>query len=113
MPGHHKFSELRARMPAKSRARARRGAQQDMSKMLLAEIRKLAGLTQEQLAAQLGVKQPSLSQLESQQDMQISTLKRIVEALGGGLEIVVTLPGRRIALSQFKDTRGRRRNSAA
>jgi transcriptional regulator with XRE-family HTH domain len=113
MAGDSKFSELRDRMPAKSRARARCGAREDMSKMLLVEIRKLAGLTQEQLATQLGVKQPSLSQLESQQDMQISTLKRIVEALGGGLEIVVTLPGRRIALSQFKDARRRRRNNAA
>jgi transcriptional regulator with XRE-family HTH domain len=112
MAGHHKFSELRARLPAKSRARARRGAREDLAEMLLSEIRNLAGLTQEQLAAELGVKQPSLSQLESQNDMQISTLKRIVEALGGGLEIVVTLPGRRITLSQFKQRPGRSSSAA-
>jgi hypothetical protein len=35
--------------------------------------------------------------------MQISTLRRIVEALGGELEIIATLPTGRISLSQFRD----------
>jgi hypothetical protein len=35
--------------------------------------------------------------------MQISTLRRIVEALGDELEIIATLPTGRIALSQFKE----------
>jgi len=76
-----------------------------LTEMLLSEIRRLAGLTQEQLAASLGVKQPTLSQLESQDDMQISTLRRIVEKLGGELEIIATLPTGRVALSQFKNAR--------
>jgi transcriptional regulator with XRE-family HTH domain len=62
-------------------------------------------LTQAQVAQSLGVKQPTLSQLESQDDMQISTLRRIVEALGGELEIIATLPTGRIALSQFREPR--------
>jgi transcriptional regulator with XRE-family HTH domain len=62
-------------------------------------------MTQIQLAKALGVKQPTLSQMESQDDMQISTLRRIVEALGGSLEIIATLPTGRIALSQFKPSK--------
>ena len=54
--------------------------------MLLAEIRQTEGLTQEELAAALGIKQPTLSRLESQHDMQISTLQRLVQALRGELE---------------------------
>jgi transcriptional regulator with XRE-family HTH domain len=69
--------------------------------MMLSEIRRLAGLTQEQFAESMGVKQPTLSQLESQDDMQISTLRRFVEALGGELEIFAALPTGRIALNQF------------
>jgi len=90
-------------MPADRRARFEGWVHEDLSDMLLSEIRRLAGLTQEQLAVSLGVKQPTLSQLESQDDMQISTLRRIVEALGGELEIIATLPTGRVTLSQFKE----------
>ena len=48
--------------------------------MLLAEIRQAAGMTQEEVAASLGIKQPTLSRIESQDDMQVSTLQRLVEA---------------------------------
>ena len=47
-------------------------------------------MTQDELAASLGVKQPTLSRLEGQDDMQISTLRRVIEALGGELEIIQT-----------------------
>ncbi len=98
-----KFSELEAKMSAESRARAQERAKEMMAEMLLAEIRKAVGLTQADLAASLGIKQPTLSRLESQDDMQISTLRRLVQALGGELEIIAHLPGGDIRLSQFKD----------
>jgi transcriptional regulator with XRE-family HTH domain len=101
----HKWTNLTKGMSPQRRARIEQGVQEDLAEMLLSEIRRLAGLTQEQLAHSLGVKQPTLSQLESQDDMQISTLRRIVEALGGELEIIATLPTGRIALSQFRESR--------
>jgi DNA-binding Xre family transcriptional regulator len=54
------------------------------------------------LAATLGITQPSLSKLEGQEDMQISTLRRLIEALGGQLEIIVHLPHADIRIRQFK-----------
>ena len=90
------------RMPPDRRARIERGVRDDLTEMLLSEIRRLVGLTQQQVADSLGIKQPTLSGLEGQEDMQISTLRRIVEALGGELEIIANLPSGRIALSQFK-----------
>lgn len=103
MAGRHKWDDLTKKIPAERRAKIEQGVHEDLSEMLLSEIRRLAGLTQEQLAESLGVKQPTLSQLESQHDMQISTLRRIVEALGGELEIIATLPTGRVSLSQFKE----------
>ena len=103
MAGRHNWNNLIKRMTPQRRARIERGVREDLTEMLLSEIRRLAGLTQEQLAASLGVKQPTLSQLESQDDMQISTLRRIVEKLGGELEIIATLPTGRVALSQCQD----------
>ncbi len=97
------FKELEAKMSPESRARAQAKAREMMSEMLLVELRKLAGLTQEEVAAVLGVTQPTLSKLENQDDMQISTLRRLVEALGGKLEILVHMPGGDISIRQFKD----------
>ena len=66
------------------------------------EVRRLVGLTQEEVAQKLGIKQPTLSKLESQDDMQISTLRRLIQALGGTLEIVVHLPAGDIRIHQFE-----------
>jgi len=96
-----KFSELQASMDPKRLARAKAKSKEMMAEMLLAEIRKQTGLTQADLAESLGIKQPTLSKLESQSDMQISTLQRVIEALGGNLELIAHLPGGHIRISQF------------
>lgn len=83
--------------------RAKARAKDIMAEMLLAEIRKEVGLTQEDLAKTIGVKQSSLSKLESQDDMQISTLQRLITALGGQLELIAHMPAGDIKISQFKD----------
>jgi len=62
------------------------------------------GLTQEEVAASLGIKQPTLSRIESQDDIQVSTLQRLVRALGGELEIIAHLPGRDVRIRQFKES---------
>ena len=97
------FKELEAKMQPAARERAKVRSREMMAELLLSEIRQAAGLTQQQLADALGVKQPSLSRLESQHDMQVSTLQRLVRALGGELEIIAHLPGGAIRISQFND----------
>jgi len=97
----HSFEELKKQMGPERVARAQARAKEMMAEMLLAEIRKEAGFTQEDLAKAMGVKQPSLSKIESQEDMQISTLARLIEALGGTLELVAHMPRGDIRISQF------------
>ena len=97
------FKELEAKMSPQRLARIDLMARETMVEMLLAEIRRQAGLTQTDLANALGIKQPSLSKLEAQEDMQISTLRRIIKALGGEMGIIANLPGGTVKLSQFKD----------
>jgi transcriptional regulator with XRE-family HTH domain len=54
----------------------------------VARLRIMRGLTQAQLAEKVGTKQPSIARLESGQEApRLSFLKRVVEALGGTLEI--------------------------
>jgi hypothetical protein len=61
----------------------------------LRELRQIAGKAQAEIAAALNIKQPSVSKIESQADMYLSTLRSYVEAIGGELTLVVRLPKRR------------------
>jgi regulator of protease activity HflC (stomatin/prohibitin superfamily) len=60
----------------------------------LGELRRVAGKAQAEIAAALNVKQPSVSKIEKQADMYLSTLRSYVEAIGGQLDLVVRLPSR-------------------
>jgi DNA-binding XRE family transcriptional regulator len=60
----------------------------------LRELREIAGKAQADIAAALNIKQPSVSKIEKQADMYLSTLRSYVRAMGGELELVVTLPDR-------------------
>lgn len=54
----------------------------------LKEMRKLSGLTQAQMAKRLEVGQASVSKVETgRADMQVSTIQKYVEALGGTLQV--------------------------
>lgn len=97
------FRDLERKMEPAAAARAKSRAHAMLQEMLLAELRTTAGLSQEELAEAIGIKQPTLSRLESQDDMQISTLRRVIEALGGKLEIIARLPSGDVRLSQFQE----------
>ncbi|AXA37956.1 XRE family transcriptional regulator [Rhizobium leguminosarum] len=58
----------------------------------LRELRLIAGKAQEDVATALNIKQPSVSKIEKQADMYLSTLRSYVEAIGGRLELTVKLP---------------------
>ena len=60
----------------------------------LGELRRAAGKAQAEIASALKIQQPSVSKIEKQADMYLSTLKRYVEAVGGELELIVRLPSR-------------------
>jgi len=60
----------------------------------LRELREIAGKAQLEVAAALHIKQPSVSKIEKQADVYLSTLRSYVEAVGGKLELIVKLPSR-------------------
>lgn len=86
------FRELEAKMKPERLAQAKARAKVMMAEMLLAEIRRSTGQTQEEVAAILGVKQSTLSRLESQEDMQISTLNRLIQCLAVSWRLLLTYP---------------------
>jgi transcriptional regulator with XRE-family HTH domain len=98
------FDELvRRTTTRRTRQRAARRTRELLAELLLSEVRRLAGKSQQQVALAMGIRQPSLSKLEKQSDMQISTLRKIVKALGGELEIVARFPKKAVRMKQFGD----------
>ncbi|MCC7290439.1 MAG: helix-turn-helix transcriptional regulator [Phycisphaerales bacterium] len=102
------FDDLALRtMTPTMRARAKRRARELLGEYLLSEIRAGRGMSQVEVAKALGIKQPSLSKLEKQSDMQLSTLEKIVKVLGGELEVVARFPKGEVRISPFGGTRRR------
>lgn len=102
------FDELVVRTTTKvARTKAAARSRELMGELLLSELRKLTGKSQKDVSESLGIKQPSLSRMEKQSDMQISTLRKIVQALGGELEMHVRLPKGTVKLQQFSDAPGK------
>lgn len=60
----------------------------------LRELRQIAGKAQAEIASALNITQPSVSKIEKQTDMHLSTLRNYVKAVGGELELTVKLPKR-------------------
>ncbi|MFY9640499.1 MAG: XRE family transcriptional regulator [Rhodomicrobium sp.] len=58
----------------------------------LRKLRQIAGKAQADIATALKIKQPSVSKIEKQADMYLSTLRGYVRAIGGELELTVRLP---------------------
>ncbi|MCG8435714.1 MAG: helix-turn-helix domain-containing protein [Gammaproteobacteria bacterium] len=97
MAGHHPWSKLRDKLTSEQRERAKKLSEDIELGMLLAEIRKHTGLTQQELADRLGVSQPSISQIEAAGDMHVTTLTKIVTELGG--ELILHMPSGDISLT--------------
>lgn len=72
-----------------------------LGELLLSEDRQAAGESQHEVGDTLGMKQPSLSKLEKQSDIQTSTLRKIVKSSGGELEVLARFPKRTIKIGQF------------
>lgn len=98
-----KFKELLDKMPLERRAAIKEGANKLRSEMALGELREARALTQEQLAETLGVRQATVSKMERRTDMYLSSLRKIIEAMGGELEIQAVFPSGPVRIKQFRD----------
>jgi len=87
------IEQMRAKMSAEDNARIdARAAEIIEEEMTLRELRKAHKLTQETLAASLGVGQDQISRMEKRSDLLLSTLRSYVEAMGGHLTILAEFP---------------------
>ncbi|ARV63284.1 hypothetical protein BZZ01_28470 [Nostocales cyanobacterium HT-58-2] len=93
-------------------AETRRVEQQEFFRLALTqamrEIRKKAGLTQEQVAERLGVEQSWVSQLESvNHDHTFESVIAYLDALGAKLELSFVLGGEKISVNHEETVRAK------
>lgn len=75
------------------RAKAQAKAEEMLLNIHLAELRERVQKTQVDVADLLGVKQPTVAEMEKPgRDLRLSSLKRYVEATGGKLCLDIELP---------------------
>ncbi|MCT8342985.1 MULTISPECIES: helix-turn-helix domain-containing protein [Photorhabdus] len=93
------YRELLAKESPEMQARVAERVEEASIQIALSQLRDELKISQTELAAVIGVKQPSVARMEqADNDPRLSTLKRYVKALGGELSLEVTLPtGKRIA----------------
>jgi len=93
------LKELMAKQSPESQARIAEKVETLRQAVTLSMLREELNLSQAELAAAMGVKQPTVAKMEqAENDPRLSTLRRYVTALGGEISIDVTLPtGKKIA----------------
>lgn len=96
------FEELRDGMSPEARVRVDRRVRETLLEMNLQELRRrIAGITQAELAELMEVTQGAISQLEKRHDLLLSRLAAYIHALGGHLELIARFPDADIRITQF------------
>lgn len=96
------FKQLKQKMDPERRERIEVQANDILLDMALQELRQTRQLTQQQLADILHINQAALSKMENQSDMRISTLRKLLQAMGGNLKIVAEFPEGDVVIDQFE-----------
>ena len=93
------LKELTAQQSEESQKRIAAKVEELRIIVALNQLREELNISQTELAAAMGVKQPTVAKIEQpDNDPRLSTLKRYVTALGGEVSIDVILPtGKRVA----------------
>ena len=96
-----KFRELIAKMPPERQRKIKNESDKLYLEMTLNEARKkVASLTQQELAKNLDVRQAAISKIENQANMHISTLRDYLGGMGATLDLVAHFPDRSIIINQ-------------
>jgi len=96
-----RFSTLRQTMGTERQTRNAERATALLAAMDLAELRSALAVTQEELGERLSIAQSNVSRLERRDDMLISTLSEVVQALGGELKVTAVFPEGSVEITQF------------
>ena len=96
----HRWKDIRrGKLSAKKLAEVDQQVRDDLLALSLRELRQSLGITQHDLAKAVGVAQSEVSRLERRDDYHVSTLRKVVKALGGDLEVSAVFGRKRVRVA--------------
>jgi len=98
----HKFEKLFRKMSPEARKRVEERANAEYQALALSELREAQDLTQVELARKLGIDQGAVSKIERRTDMYLSTLRNVIAAMGGKLELTAHFPTGKAHVVEFR-----------
>jgi transcriptional regulator with XRE-family HTH domain len=96
------INKLKKKMSPERREKVEERAQAILLGMALQELRQTRHLTQQELAEILDINQAALSKMENQSDIRVSTLRKLLGAMGGRLKLVAEFPDGEVVIDQFE-----------
>ena len=103
MSGRKPFSNLTKDIGQERRAKIEAQKFELREEMALHDLRKAIGTSQEVVAHSLGVKQPAIAKMERRTDIRIQSLRRMIEAMGGTLEISARFQNGKVRITNYTD----------
>jgi DNA-binding XRE family transcriptional regulator len=91
--------DQRSKLSPSRRASVDEAVAREALELSLRDLREECGFTQQQMADALEMAQGAFSKLERRDDHLMSTLRRVVRALGGDLEVTARFPDKLVRLS--------------
>lgn len=105
MSGHTPWAEIRSQRPRtpEQEAAIAEGTRAILRENALMRLRQNQRVTQQELATAIGVSQVNISRIEREDEPQLSTMRRFVEALGGELIVQARIGDETIDLLAYRD----------
>jgi len=95
----HRWKDVRnKKLSPEARKRVDRKVEIARVSMKIRELREILGMTQSDVADGAGIAQGDVSKIERRGDLMLSTLRKIVTAMGGDLEVVARIGDKQVRL---------------
>jgi len=97
------FRDLLKNLPKERLERIEKKKNEVLRDITIRDLRQVYSCTQKQIGEALKINQAAISKMENQSDMHISTLRKLLEAMGARLKIVAEFPEGEVEITQFSD----------
>lgn len=91
--------EERSKLSRARRSEVDEAVAREALELSLRDLREQCGFTQQQIAEALEMAQGAFSRLERRDDHLVSTLRKVVKALGGELEVTARFRDKRVKIA--------------
>lgn len=98
-----KFADLLAALPEERQRRINADTDALLREIALSNLRNARDMSLAQLEENLGIKKQNVADMEKRTDIYISTFRKLIESMGGELDIVARFPNGDISIKTFSE----------